>query len=179
MHKRKLDYLMAKIKPNLIGVNSVLDLGCGSGEISRVLIDTGYDVTSVDVIDKSKVDGLKVIIYDGKELSVFADKKFDLVLLVTVLHHVKDFETVLKEAKRVGKKVMVIEDVYENSWEKFWTMFWDSALNLEFFGHPHSNKSNSEWKEVFNRLGFDLLAEDSGKIKEVFYEFKQKIYILN
>ena len=178
LHRRKLDYLMAKIKPSLTGVNSVLDLGCGSGEVSKELIDRGYKVTSVDVVDKSKVEGLKVVVYDGKSLSNYTDKMFDLVLLVTVLHHIKDYEVVLSEAKRVGKKVLVIEDVYENAWSRFWTMFWDSALNFEFFGHPHSNQNDAGWKKTFKKLGFQVVCEDFGKIKEIIYEFRQKIYLL-
>lgn len=177
LHQKKVKYLLGLIKPMLGESKKILDLGCGSGEISKALIEFGYTVSSIDVVDKAKVDGVKVLVYDGVNIP-FKDKEFDVVLLITVLHHVKDFDKLLVEASRVANKVILVEDVYENWWDKVNIWFWDSVLNLEFFGHPHQNRDDLGWKKVFVDLGFDLLAERSGKIRELVYEFKQKAYLI-
>ncbi len=177
LHQKKVKYLMELIGPLLGESKKVLDLGCGSGEVSKTLMESGYLVTSVDVVDKVKVDGVKVLVYNGVNIP-FNDNEFEVILLITVLHHVKDFENLLVEAGRVAKKVIVVEDVYESWWDKLNIWFWDSVLNLEFFGHPHQNRDDLGWKKVFVDLGFDLLAERSGKIRELVYEFKQKAYLI-
>lgn len=177
LHQKKVKYLLELIAPLLGESKKILDLGCGSGEVSKALIDSGYFVTSVDVVDKVKVEGVKVLVYDGFSIPV-KDKDFDVVLLITVLHHVKDYDKLLIEASRVANKVILVEDVYENWWDKLNIWFWDSVLNLEFFGHPHQNRDDQGWKKVFTDLNFDLLAERSGKIRELVYEFKQKSYLI-
>lgn len=177
LHEKKVRYLMDLIVPMVGESKKILDLGCGSGEISKALIKSGYQVTSVDVVDKAKVEGLKVVVYDGAKIP-FADKEFDVLLLITVLHHVDKFQDLLLEAKRVAKIIVVVEDVYESWWDRLNIWFWDSALNLEFFGHPHNNRSDVEWKNIFKVLGFELLQEESGRIRELIYEFKQRAYLL-
>ncbi len=175
IHQKKVRYITSLVGDFLDKKGKIMDLGCGSGEISKKLLDDGYKVTSVDVVAKLKVEGVREIIYDGGHLP-FGDKEFDQVLLITVLHHVPKFQELLKEVSRVSREIIIVEDVYENWWEKINVWFWDSALNLEFFGHPHNNRSDAEWKEIFKQNGFTLKAEKSGSIKEIIYEFRQKAY---
>lgn len=177
LHQKKAEYLVDLISSFLSKDTKIMDLGCGSGEVSKKLLDLGYSVVSVDVVDKVKVDGVKVIVYNGEKLP-FGDKEFDKVLLITVLHHVDKYKELLQEVARVSREVIIVEDVYENAWDKLNIWFWDSVLNLEFFGHPHHNQSDLGWKETFISLGFNLKAEKTGRIREIVYEFKQKAYWL-
>ncbi len=82
LHEKKVKYLLDLIKPMLGESKKILDLGCGSGEVSKALLGSGYLVTSVDVVDKVKVEGVKVLVYDGVNIP-FKDKDFDVVLLIT------------------------------------------------------------------------------------------------
>lgn len=175
LHQKKVKYLNNLIVEFLDKDKKIMDLGCGSGEISKKLLEDGYKVTSVDVVAKVKVSGVKEIIYDGKHLP-FKDKEFDQVLVITVLHHVADVESLLKEVARVSKEIIIVEDVYENWWDRLCVWFWDSLLNLEVLGHPHNNKNDKGWKALFEKLGFRLQKEKSGSIREVIYAFKQKAY---
>ena len=151
----------------------ILDFGCGLGGVSEKLVSDGHDVVSLDVRDISLTD-VKPVIYDGKKIP-FKDDSFDVVLVLTVLHHTPDPEKLLKEIRRVAGRVVVIEDVYDSWIGKYMTFFFDSLFNLEFSGHPHSNKSDKEWKKCFKRLGFSLVREDK-KRSMVF--FKHGIYFL-
>jgi len=81
----------------------------------------------------------------------------------------------LREVGRVANRIVIIEDIYGGLVGKYATFFFDNLFNLEFFGHPHSNKSDEEWKKCFKRLGFSLVREDK-KRSMVFFE--HGIYIL-
>jgi len=151
----------------------VLDFGCGLGGVSEKLISDGYDVVSLDVENMSLTD-MEPVIYDGKKIP-FKDDSFDVALVLTVLHHTPDPEKLLKEVGRVADRMVVVEDVYSGLVGKYVTFFFDSLFNLEFSGHPHSNKSDEEWKKCFKRLGFSLVREDK-KRSMVFFE--HGIYIL-
>lgn len=177
LHEKKVGYLVELITPFLSKTGKVMDLGCGSGEVSKKLLDSGYRVTSVDVVNKVKVEGVEVVVYDGQKLP-FGDKEFDQVLLITVLHHVPHYKELLQEVARVSTEVIIVEDIYENAWDKLNIWFWDSVVNLEFWGHPHNNQSDLEWKKIFRDLGWELKEERAGSIREIVYAFKQKAYWL-
>ncbi|ADQ15713.1 class I SAM-dependent methyltransferase [Halanaerobium hydrogeniformans] len=152
----------------------ILDLGAGKCALSFILKKEGYNVTSVDVENLSLTDQIEPIIYDGENLP-FADNSFDTVLLLTVLHHIPEPEIVLKEALRVADKVIIIEDVYTNPVQKYLTYFTDSLFNFEFIGHPHSNKTDKEWKETFKKLNLSLLYT---KKENVLKFYTQALYHL-
>ncbi len=152
----------------------ILDLGAGKCALSLILKEKGYNVTPVDVKNLSLTDEIKPIIYDGKNLP-FADKSFDTVLLLTVLHHIPEPEKVLKECKRVADKIIIIEDIYKNQIQKYLTYFTDSLFNFEFSGHPHSNKQDCEWRDLFAELNLELRYSDQ---KQLLLFFTQVLYHL-
>eukprot|EP00435_Cladocopium_sp_Y103_P012417 s727_g3.t1 len=55
--------------------------------------------------------GERVTLHDGKSSWPYADSSFDVCLLLFVLHHIRDaVETTLREAARVARRVLVLED---------------------------------------------------------------------
>jgi hypothetical protein len=92
-----------------------------------------------------------------------------------VLHHAPNPEAVLQEAARVAKRVIITEDVYYNIVHKYATFFMDSLLNLEFIGHPHSNKTDAQWREVFQKAGLRLTGE---KAMASFLVLRHRMYVL-
>ena len=92
---------------------SVLDLGCGDGELLTRLIEEkqvraqGIEI-SEDAIHQCVARGLSVFQEDiDSGLSAYLDKSFDYVVLNQTFQQVKTPEFVLREALRVGKKVIV------------------------------------------------------------------------
>lgn len=92
---------------------SVLDLGCGDGELMYLLVKEkkvkaqGIDIDE-QAIYKCVAKGLSV--YHGdldSGLSDYADKSFDFVILNQSLQQVRHLESVLYDSLRVGKKVIV------------------------------------------------------------------------
>ena len=163
-----------RIAPFLKNKDFILDLGCGTCNVSEVLSESGYKIMLLDIQNLSFVDNMKPIIYDGDRIP-FDNNKFDKALILTVLHHTPNPEKILNEAKRVSKGIIIIEDIYSNWLHEYITYFFDSLLNLEFISHPHTNKSDAQWKKTFEKLGLNLI---DAKYKYSFLVFKQATYYL-
>lgn len=162
------------IEPYLKSKATIVDIGAGNGVIAETLDRRGYKVSALDVGDSSLVSTVVPDIYDGRKIP-YNDKHFDIALLITVLHHISEPVTVLKEAMRVAQRVIIIEEVYNNKWEKYLTYWIDSLFNLEFFNHPHSNKTDAEWKSIFRDLGYKLVTDDQTKS---FAVLRRSLYVL-
>lgn len=133
----------------------ILDVGSGGCQVLSIYKKEGYDITGIDVQNISLVKDVKPIIYNGKEIP-FKNDSFDSSLILTVLHHTPKPEDILKEAMRVSNQIIIIEDIYHTTIQKYLTFFFDCILNFEFFGHPHTNKSDKQWRETFEELGLNL-----------------------
>jgi len=136
--------------------DKILDIGAGNCVVCQVLTGKNFKVMPLDVRNLSFVDGVQPILYNGEELPFIA-KEFDTAMLLTMLHHTKDPDNILREAKRVSRKVIIIEEIYTNKVQKFLTFFIDSLFNLQFVGHPHTNRTDEEWKQTFDRLGLEVM----------------------
>ncbi len=91
---------------------TILDFGCGEGDLVRAGLDAGLNISGADVFyettserDKNAVGSLlgSAIheIVDGR--IPFPDEHFDLVVSNQVMEHVDDLDAVLKEISRVLK----------------------------------------------------------------------------
>ncbi len=89
---------------------TVLDVGCGDGSIDRLIGERRPDVTisGVDLIVRPRTH-IPVTAFDGKRIP-FEDGAFDIVMFVDVLHHTDDLETLLREARRVARRAVVLKD---------------------------------------------------------------------
>ena len=88
-----------------------------------------------------------------------------MVLIAYVLHHSENPIELLKEAKRVGKKIIVYEDLPEGILSKLRCIFHE-IIYKRFFQKRNCNfnfKTKAEWKEVFKKLGFKVLFEKTAK----------------
>jgi len=100
-----------QVVKKLLVSGKVLDLGCGDGLLLKQLPSTvkayGVDI-SPSAIKKCKKQGLtaQVIDFDGKKLS-FKKKEFDTIVMLDVLEHLYFPQETLKEARRVGKKIII------------------------------------------------------------------------
>jgi ubiquinone/menaquinone biosynthesis C-methylase UbiE len=91
-------------------INSILDIGTGSGDFIEVLQDVfpQAQITGVDPDNESLQEAIKK--YPGvsfgemrAEILEFADNSFDLASISMALHHLPDIQTSLKEMLRVVK----------------------------------------------------------------------------
>ncbi len=135
--------------------DTVIDLGAGTCLFTKLLRESGYSVTPVDIKNRSYFPDIVSKVYDGKHLP-FKDQRFDVCILIAVLHHTPDPEVVLKEAVRISRKLVIYEDALTNNFQRFYTYFIDSVLNKELIA-PHTNKTDAEWQALFKKLGLSLV----------------------
>lgn len=163
------------IRKYLVG-KKVLDIGLGSGSTSALLINKGYKLQGVDVVNASLYSNIQPLIYNGKDLP-FADKKFDNGLLICVLHHCgKNQISVLRESMRVCKRLVIVEDTFRNKFEKFLVAARDSVGNFEFYHHHY--RTVSDWKSVFKKLGWKTASEKSWSNISVFGMYGRQTFFV-
>ena len=169
--KRKLRWLDSHLKY----LDHHIEIGSGPGSVLSVMRKRNYYVDGLDIADNGYREDLSPIVYGGQTMP-FSDKAYDAALLLTVLHHTEDPDAVLREASRIAKKIVIIEDVYNNRLMEILTKAFDSLMNLEFFGHPHSNRTDAEWRQSFEALNLNITHSAIYRVGGI---FKQAVYVLN
>ena len=150
--RRKADV----VRRRLDGGESILDLGAGEGYVGRELADDGHHVELADVADMNKTD-LRSTVYDGRNLP-FEDDQFDAVVISYVLHHADEPEAVLDEALRVGRRVVILETVYEEEWDRRLVTVLDHGANALRGMAPEPLKLGTaeSWIERIESMGGDV-----------------------
>ncbi len=88
--------------------DKVLDVGVGTGIFALELMKSKVDITGIDVSEKmlsiARSKGVpNVALGDAASLD-FPDESFDLVISITALEFIKDYEKAISEMVRVCKK---------------------------------------------------------------------------
>ena len=152
----------------------IIDIGSGNGLICHYLREQGWNVTPLDVIDMAYHESVRPVVYDGEKMP-FENNAYDYGLILTVLHHIDEPETVLEEAQRVCENLIIIEDIYKNPIQKRLTFFMDWLVNLGYSPTPHTNKDDNGWKATFKKMNLKLKHTSQWRVL-VF--FRQVVYIL-
>lgn len=141
-----------------------LDLGCGSGNLTKHLLKLGYNVIASDVSKnflklvkkRFNSDKLSVKKINGTDLDTFEDNSVDLIVIYSVLHHIPDYLTVIKECVRVLKKGGILYMDHEPN-EKYWK---GDKTYLEFK------------KKIKNSIPLKVYINPSTYIKYFYYKFR-------
>ena len=112
---------------------SLLDLGCGAGGYSRVLMDNGYAVQALDInaayVDKARALGVDARRFDGSTIPL-ESASVDTVFMIEVLEHVREPASLVAEAARVARRNVILS--VPNNTQKLNDLFaWSHMLDVD------------------------------------------------
>ena len=108
---------------------TALDYGCGTGNITRHLLEKGLNVVSADVSEKFlaivrqrylKTGLLSTARVNGINLNELKNNYFDITAAYSVLHHIPDYLEIIREMVRVtkiGGVIYIDHEENENYWD--------------------------------------------------------------
>lgn len=112
-HQQSLHLNYSVITEYIEPFSKVLDLGCGNGDLLKMLIEkkscsgSGVEINQNNVIESIQ-KGLSVVQGNIDEgLKEFSDNEYDYVILNQTLQSTEKPDFVIEEMLRVGKKVVV------------------------------------------------------------------------
>jgi SAM-dependent methyltransferase len=161
-----------RLAPWLTPGTDVLDLGSGTGQISRWLAKRiGIRPAMADVVEfGNRVGGYPYIRLDDPFRVPVDDGSFDAVMLLFVLHHVErwgDQERLLREAIRITRsRLLILEDTPASPLERRVNAAWDWALNLRHgVPRPFTFRTAEGWTTLFRRSGLSLTRRETYRAK--------------
>ncbi len=162
-HRARVDYELIEslIEPN----STVLDVGCGNGElVANLMRDKNIKGEGIELDQELVLDcvcrGLPIIQQDIEDgLCYYRDKGFDYVILSQTVQTLKNPEKAFLELLRVGKNVIV-------SFPNF--AYWRCRVQMGLFGRaPVTGQLPFEWYKSPNThflslKDFDAFCEKLG-----------------
>jgi len=105
--EKTLEQICSQLDPSA----KILDLGCGTGYLFLRFLRRGFDVTGLDLssemievlnlsVSEEEKDRAHLAVGDAESFIERNETEFDLVIFSAVLHHLFDYETVLRKACR-------------------------------------------------------------------------------
>ncbi len=165
------------------GGSSVLDLGCGGGELLQVLTQSGAKGRGVEINEDHVIEcirrGLSVFQGNIEEgLKEYPDQSYDWVVLNETLQSVYNTELLLKESLRVGKRVVVGIPNF-GYWKIRFVLGFTGRLPVtRAYGYEWYNTPNirlttiKDFRIICKRLGIKIVDEQhigvSGVLKGIY-----------
>jgi SAM-dependent methyltransferase len=143
---------IARTLAELIPANAtVLDVGCGDGKVGSTILALRSDleVCGIEVAVRPTTH-IPVEEFDG-EVIPYGANQFDAVLLVDVLHHLREPLNLLREATRVARKAIVLKDHVREGLLASETLRFMDWVGNERYGIPLPNTywTSHEWESAF------------------------------
>jgi SAM-dependent methyltransferase len=190
------DVLAALIERGHAGEGSrVLEIGCGTGNyISAIAAETGATCTGIDpsaemlrraranpALPKNRTPDLPEVtfIHARAENVPLADRQFDLVYSVDVIHHIEDREAAAREAYRLlkpGGALMVVtesEDDLRNRTPH--VTYFPDIVDVELARYPSIETIEHELVAAGLEIGAEIAVSRPRQVEEI-TAYRDKAY---
>jgi len=158
VHSRRVNVLTERISELIPPNAKVLDVGCGDGLLSTLIMQNRPDVeiSGIDVLVRKDAK-IPVTAFNGATIP-FADKTFDTAIFVDVLHHTDNQLKLLDEARRVTRNSLIIKDHLLNGFLAGLTL-----RAMDWVGNashgvalPYNYWPEQRWKAAFESLNLKI-----------------------
>lgn len=161
----------------------LLDAGCGTGEMGKILKTVGKKVVGLDISStylKRSKGYMKILVEGDLESLPFKSRAFDFVLCADAIEHVQDFDNAVSELLRVGKKYVLITTPNEGLLRQIFKLVAESRLkNIDLkVGHNHifslfqlCNRLSKDGWVLSHRRSFHVLQPITDKILPPILEY--------
>lgn len=154
----------------------ILDLGCGSGIISRRLHDLGYKVVGCDISEgmietsRSLQDGRTIEFRVGSGLAIPAENsEFDAVISRMFIAHFANWREILIEKARVTKPAGSV--IFDFGSKEHWLLFGDDLRKDETFPYSDDQSHTGRFYDVATLGEMEEAAKSAGLELEGCYPF--------
>jgi ubiquinone/menaquinone biosynthesis C-methylase UbiE len=181
--RNETHHTVSLVEPHLTPGASVLDVGCGEAHVLAELRARGAgEVFGVDIVDLRVHGDIPFQLYDGQTLA-FRDRRFDLVMLSFVLHHVPDERKLplLREALRVSRgKVLIVEDTPSTPIDRAFSQRHGEAYRRKIGSHaPFGFLTAGEWCWLFRGMGLEPEARPLSRFcRSLLQPFARTMFVL-
>ena len=164
VYAARLKTLTRLITPHIQAADKVLDVGCGTGNLTKALSQAPNCPQDATFTGLERVrrggEPIEVVQYDGTTFP-FDDNSFDVVILADVLHHEQDPGHLLAECKRVTRRLLIIKDHQRRgllAQQRISLIDW--AANAPY-GVPclYRYNTRAQWTRTREELALDLVEE--------------------
>lgn len=177
LYKRAAKKMVKDCEDFIPSNSKIMDFGCGSAIVANEFSKSFQsEILGIDIID-NRVEKIPFKLYNGKDLSFFNDKSFDVILVNYVLHHTENPVELFKEIARITKKIIV---VYESPCDGLFYKSMCKIHGASFAKYFQKNKikgrffTTKKWKSIFKENGFDIVKEKTVGI----FPLKNTLFIL-
>jgi SAM-dependent methyltransferase len=135
-----------------------LDFGCGDGWFAERMLSSGRAGMVVPVeVQLRRRSRVRPALYDGESLP-FADRSFELVYAIDVLHHAPSPPACIAELLRCASDMVIIKDhTAKSPMERLLLAVLDEMGNRRFgVRSVYRYQRHWEWNSVFESAGFRL-----------------------
>ena len=143
--------------------DSILDIPCGTGRMTDLLLDSGYGVTGADIsLEMLNFARQRIINHNGRvnftigdiENLQFSDGSFDLILTIRLLHHIPSdlHMKIFHELHRVTRRWVIISFSNKYSFQSI-----RRNARSKFSKEPRYSIGPSDFRSEVAQADFDLV----------------------
>ena len=184
-YEERSNYISGLLAENGVGKGILLDLACGTGTMSFLLSDKGYDVIGVDASEEMLSVAQEKKMESGKDIMFLCQRMEELDLFGTInaaictldsINHITDEETVRKAFSKVSlfmeDKGLFIFDV--NTPYKHREILSDNTYIYDLDDVYCVWQNSTDKETLLTEVSLDIFERDTEEDEDVYYRYSEE-----